>query len=129
MLYLPHHVSPVRPHMDISQRAAQFSPFAALTGYGAVIQEAARRTDQAPELTESEKAKLDYRLNQILIRHQDQPELTVTYFQPDPRKSGGAYLTCSGRLKSLDMAARCLIMADHTRIPMDWVTDIESPDL
>ena len=86
IIHLPHHVSQTRPRMSAADRAAQFSPFAALTGYGAAVTEAGRLTDQRIELTESEKETLNERL--LLLREQlaEPPEVTITYFQPDEKK-------------------------------------------
>ena len=84
-------------------RAAQFSPFAALTGYGDVIKETARLTDRKPELSESEKAELDYRLRMAYDYPGEKPALTITYFVPDQRKAGGSYHTISGQIKRIDI--------------------------
>ena len=83
-------------------RAAQFSPFAALTGYGEVIKETARLTDRKPELSESEKAELDYKLQMACDYPGEKPALTITYFVPDQRKAGGSYHTISGQIKKID---------------------------
>ena len=96
---LPHHVSQRHPHMPVSDRAAQFAPFAALTGYGDVIKETARQTEERPELSEDERAALDYKLHAVLSIPGQKPEITITYFVPDPRKSGGAFRKAAGRIR------------------------------
>lgn len=89
IINLPHHVSPVHPPMPLSDRAAQFAPFAALTGYGDVIKETARQTDRKPELTEEEKQELDYKLQMAVSLPGEKPAVTITYFVPDKKKAGG----------------------------------------
>ena len=104
IIRLPHHVSSVHPHMPVSDRAAQFAPFAALTGYGDVIKETARQTDARPELSEDEKEALDYKIQLACGLPGDKPEITITCFVPDEKKSGGAYHIASGRIiRSMDM--------------------------
>ena len=123
---LPHPTSSKHPRMPISERAAIFSPFAALSGHSAALAETARLTDQKIELDEDTKAELD-RKQAILREHlTEQPEITVTWFQPDERKDGGAYLTTTGRLKKIDQVERALFLLDGTKIPLDDVAAIES---
>lgn len=123
---LPHHVSAARPRMSMIDRAAQFSPFQALTGYGAAIQETGRLTDQRIELTEDFRAVLD-RKQQLLVENlADHPEVSVTYFVPDERKAGGAYVTVTGRVKKVDDYQRLLLLTDGTKIPLDEILDMES---
>ena len=99
ILNLPHHVSETRPRMSMEDRAAQFSPFAALTGYDAAIAETARRTDRFVPLEEDRKAVLNGKL-QLLAELQDtRPEIALTYFEPDERKPGGVYRRITGRVK------------------------------
>ena len=121
---LPHHVSSYRPRMSMLDRAAQFSPFAALTGFGDVIKETARPTDRKPELSEEEKTALDYKLWMASDLPGEKPEITVTYFAPDDKKSGGAYCTISGRIKKIDPHGG-IVMDDGTRIDVDHVLDID----
>ena len=126
IINLPHHVSSKRPQMPMLDRAAQFSPFAALTGYDDAIYETGRLTDEKNDLSEEEKEALD-RKQQILIeRLCDHPALTVTYFVPDAKKSGGAYVTKNGNLKKIDGFERWMMLTDGTKIPLDDVADIES---
>lgn len=126
IIHLPHHVSKTRPQMSMMDRAAQFSPFAALTGYDAAIKETGHLTDEKIELGEETKAVLDrkqcYLSNMISV----QPEITVTYFLPDERKSGGTYLSVTGKLKRIDEYERMMILTDGKKIPLDDIMDIES---
>ncbi|HIU43705.1 MAG TPA: hypothetical protein IAB67_05335 [Candidatus Ventrousia excrementavium] len=126
IIHLSHPTSKNRPRMSIHDRAAQFSPFAALSGHAAAIAETARLTDRKLELDEDTKAELD-RGQAILLEHiSERPEITVTWFRPDERKEGGAYITTTGRLKKLDEAERILILTDDTRIPLEAVVSLES---
>ena len=123
---LPHPTSSKHPRMPISERAAIFSPFAALSGHSAALAETARLTDQKIELDEDTKAELD-RKQAILREHlTEQPEITVTWFQPDERKDGGAYVTVTGRLRKIDEAERAVVLLDGTRVPLEDVMELES---
>lgn len=113
--------------MPMSDRAAQFSPFAALTGYGDAIDETARLTDARIELSEEERAELDYK--QQYLSTLDSPMVTVTYFVPDSRKSGGAYVTHTGVLKRVDEVERMVVFKDGLRVPLDEVMDIKCEQL
>lgn len=125
IIHLPHHVSVKHPPMAAIQRAAQFLPFAALTGYDAAIEETARLTDERMELAEDAVTILSDRLKILAERITERPEVTITYFLPDRRKSGGAYVTLSGAVKKVDDHKRIVIMADGTTIPMDGISEIE----
>ena len=119
IINLPHHVSATRPQMSMLDRAAQFSPFAALTGYDAAIKETGRLTDEKIEMDEEALNILNMKF-QILARSlDDEPEVTFTYFKPDERKAGGAYLTASGVVKKIDDFERMIVMRNGTKIPMD----------
>ena len=127
MVELPHPASQHHPRMPMADRAAQFSPFAALTGHSAAIAETARLTDSHVELEEDEKARVDARL-QILREHLDeQPEVSITYFQPDGKKAGGAYLTATGRVKKIDEYEHAVVMRDMMTIPIDEIIQIGGP--
>ena len=113
--------------MPMSDRAAQFSPFAALTGYGDAIDETARLTDRRIELSEEESAELDYK--QQYLATLDAPTVTVTYFVPDERKSGGAYVTHTGVLKRVDEVESMVVFKNGLRVPLDEVMDIKCEQL
>lgn len=114
ILYLPHHVSPKRKRMSMVDRGAQFSPFAALTGYDAAIQETGRLTDRDFELDVDGKAMLDEKIRKIRDCIQHRPEITATYFVPDERKSGGAYREIRGRVVKADSLNQWLVLEDGT---------------
>lgn len=122
----PHYVSKTRPQMSELERAAQFSPFAALTGYDAAISETGRLTDEKIELGEETKAVLDMKQQYLLDMISDQPEITVTYFIPDTKKSGGAYVSVTGNLKRIDEYERLMLLTTGEKIPLDDIMDIES---
>lgn len=126
ILNLPHHVSKTRPQMSMLDRAAQFSPFAALTGYDDAIKETGRLTDEKIEMDEDRKAALDMKQAYLSEMIDEQPEISITYFLPDAKKSGGAYVTVTGNLKRFDEYERLLILTDGKKIPMDDIADIES---
>ena len=125
IISLPHHTSTSRPRMSAHDRAAQFSPFAALTGYSSAITETARLTNRRIELDESIKADLNDKLAILQDQLEEQPEVSITYFKPDLKKSGGAYITASGWVKKIDQYKRTVIMADATIIPMDDIFEME----
>ena len=122
---LPHPTSQRHPRMPIRERAAIFSPFAALSGHGAAIAETARLTERRMELDEDTKAELDRRQAVLLAHVGEQPEVTVTWFQPDKKKDGGAYVTTTGRLKKLDTVQRVLVLLNGTSIPLEDVAGLE----
>ena len=126
ILNLPHHVSKTRPQMSMLDRVAQFSPFAALTGYDDAIKETGRLTDEKIEMDEDRKAALDMKQAYLIEMIDEQPEISITYFLPDAKKSGGAYVTVTGNLKRFDEYERLLILTDGKKIPMDDIADIES---
>lgn len=118
MLHLPHHVSARHPQMSRQDRAAQFSPFAALTGLDAALQETARVTDRRITLDEYEQAALDAKLQRLRDTIKAQPRVTVTYFVADAFKEGGAYRTAAGRAKKLTEENPRLILTDGEEIPL-----------
>lgn len=125
IINLPRHRSMTRPPMSRSNRAAQFSPFAALTGHEEAVKETARLTDRRIELDETMKAKLDEKLRIIQEQQASKPEITITYFKPDEKKSGGSYLTIRGIIKKIDYYERAVLMKDGTRIEIDEIIDIQ----
>jgi len=120
----PHHVSATHPQMPIADRAAQFSPFAALTGYEAAIKETARVTREKVELDEDAKAYLNEQLNLIRTGINEQLAVSITYFVPDTGKSGGRYEIITGTVKKIEKTERIVIMHDKTRIPIDNILQI-----
>ena len=126
IINLPHHQSTRHPQMSIYNRAAQFAPFAALTGHDAAINETARITDERVDLDEYEKAEIDRKLQIISDNISDRPEITVTYFAPDNKKSGGEYKTYTGNIRRIDDVEKTLIMADQSEILIDEIIDIKS---
>ena len=134
ILHLPHHRAAGRAHMSLHDRAAQFAPFAALTGFDGVIAETGRQTERRAELSESEKARLDRKFARIIesLQQGQHPTVTVEYFEADVRKDGGAYRQCSGEVKKIDLFERTIVfMGEGGRsggvtIPMDDVMDIRS---
>ena len=126
---MPHHVSPTRPQMSMMERAAQFSPFAALTGYDNAITETGLLTDERIGLDEDAKATLDMKHACLMEIINEQPKIYVTYFLPDTKKHGGEYVTVTGNLKRFDEYERLLIFTDGHKIPMDDIMDIESSSL
>lgn len=126
---LPHPVSKRHPQMPLSDRAAQFAPFAALTGHDEAIRETARLTDSSVELDEEQKEKLDQRLQMLLTEIGEDPlrehEIKATYFQPDEKKDGGAYVSVSGCVKKMDVYRRQILFTDGTALPMDNIISIE----
>ena len=129
IINLPHHVSERHPQMPMEKRAAQFSPFAAMVGHDAAIRETARLTEERIELSEEEMAIIDGQLRILQEHIKKQPEITVTYFQPDEKKSGGAYVTVTGSAKKVDEFERILILRDGTVIPIDDIIGIRTNDI
>lgn len=128
IIHLPHHVSKTRPQMSMEDRAAQFSPFAALTGYDAAILETGRLTEEKSEPGEEVRAILDRKQRYLAEIIDTKPEVTVTYFVPDARKPGGAYSTLTGFLKRIDEYERVLVLTDGRKIQLDTIFDIESDE-
>ena len=126
IINLPHYRSKKRPHMSVYDRAAQFSPFSALTGHDEAIKETARLTDKKIELDETTKTMLNEKFNFIMEHIYDQPEITVTYFIPDGLKSGGMYVDFAGKVKKYDCLNRILTFTDNTEIKVDDILEIES---
>lgn len=124
IINLPHHVSTKHQRLSMEQRAAQFAPFAALTGYSDAIKETARITEDRIELDDEEKIKLDNKLKKLQNNISNKPKVIVTYFVPDIRKSGGEYITKVGNLKKLDEYNQLLVLDDRTEIPIKEIIEI-----
>ncbi|MEG0511881.1 MAG: hypothetical protein RR653_04070 [Clostridia bacterium] len=124
MLALPHPVSKAHPQMPTENRAAQFAPFAALTGYGAAVNETARLTNKRIELDDAQKLLLNGKLQLIQENVKARPEVAITFFQPDEKKAGGAYVTVTGNVKKVDEYERQIVMVNEKAIPIDEVLAI-----
>ena len=121
IINLPHHQSEKHPRMSVEERAAQFSPFAALTGYGAVIAETGRLTEDRIELTDEQKDEIDRKLNELL---ENGEEAAITYFEPDTRKEGGQYVTVTGCISRIDILEGVLLLGGGRRIPIRDILEI-----
>lgn len=126
IIHLVHHVSPNRKRMSRLDRAAQFSPFAALTGYDDAIRETGRLTDSPDELADDAAGQLDEKLRFLAEHLEEAPVVTVTHFVPDGRKQGGAYVKTQGVLRRLDPISGNLMFRDGTGIPIARIYDVES---
>ena len=124
IIKLPHHVSSHRAHMLILDRAAQFSPFAAVTGFDRAIEETARLTDKRIELDEATKTILDEKLRIVREQLSSQQEIELVFFRPDEMKTGGAYISMIGTVKKIEGYERAVVMLDGTRIPIEEIIDI-----
>ena len=122
---LPHHVSETRPQMPMSDRAAQFAPFAALTGYDSAIRETGRLTDERIELDEEALTALNLRYRLLMDALGKEPKVEITFFKPDERKSGGEYVTVIGAVKNIDDCERLITMQGGMKIPMNDVLSID----
>lgn len=125
IINLPHHVSATRPQMPRENRAAQFSPFAALTGHNDAILETARLTDRKIELNEDSIATLNLKLRVLADKVNEHPEISVTHFQPDELKDGGAYVTTIGKVKKIDDYECAIILMSGESVPYADILDIE----
>ena len=122
---LPHPTSQNHPRMSLYDRAAQFSPFAALTGHSAALAETGRLTDRRVELDEYEMARVDAELQRLQELLPGRPTASITYFVPDERKNGGSYQTFTGEVKRIDAVAGMIQMADRREIPIEDVFSVE----
>lgn len=127
ILHLPPHMSKKHPQPTLSERAARFAPFAAIVGYEEMVMEEARETADRIELDESALADLNERLNMIRDALETELQIRITYFEPDKRKSGGAYITVTGIIKRIDEYERLILMTDGKKIPIDLLYGLESP--
>jgi len=125
IIHLPRHVSKRHPQMSLYNRAAQFAPFSALTGYGEAIAETARQTNPKIEMMEDDRQLMDRKLLLLTNHLEEEPTITITYFQPDGRKSGGQYLTMTGVVKAIRTNERIIIMKDRTKISIDTIVGLE----
>ena len=123
---LPPHISKKHPQPTMLERAARFAPFAAITGYEEMVLEEARVTDERIELDEGTLAMLNEKLNIIHDSLDSEPVIKITYFEPDKRKSGGAYVSVTGTVKRIDEYERLVIMSDGKKIRIDEIFGLES---
>lgn len=128
MIDYKHPVSKVHARMSLHDRAAQFAPFAALTGHNDAIKETARLTQRKIELSEEEKEQLNLKLSQILCNPQKKEQVSITYFLKDLQKEGGTYLTVTGTIKKVDTVGHKLIMEDHTTILLEDISHLDTID-
>jgi hypothetical protein len=126
IISLPHHESAKHPKMPALDRAAQFMPFAALTGHNAAVMETERLTDSRMELDEMKKEELNEHLQFIKEQLLQKPQISITYFLPDTQKNGGTYLTITGTVRKIEQTRHQVIMENGTVIPMDDIYEIES---
>ena len=131
IINLSHHVSSRHPQMPMMNRAAQFSPFAALTGYDDAVRETARLTDEKIELDEYEKEELDRKIQWIGSHLDEHIPVSITYFQPDDRKAGGAYEKIVDTIRKINVYEHEILLTKGTKIPimnillMDFILDSE----
>lgn len=125
MIYLPNPTPTCKPRMSLHDRAAQFSPFAALTGYEDAVEETARLTDTRLELSEDMKTILNEKMQMIVDNMDVDPIVTITYFVPDKKKEGGVYVDVTGIVKEINEYERCIVMTDKKKIPIEQVRAIE----
>ncbi len=123
---LPRHISKVHPQATMADRAARFSPFAAISGYEDMVKEAARVTEERIDITDATKELLNEKLNMIIEFLDEEPEVTITYFEPDKKKDGGAYVSITGTVKRIDEYERIVLMSDDKKIRIDEIYAIES---
>ena len=123
---LPRHISKVHPQATMADRAARFSPFAAISGYEDMVKEAARVTEERIDITDATKELLNEKLNMIVEFLDEEPEVTITYFEPDKKKDGGAYISITGTVKRIDEYERIVLMSDDKKIRIDEIYAIES---
>lgn len=124
IINLPHHISKKHPQMTLEARAAQFAPFAALTGYDDAVKETARLTNERIDLDEEAKMMLDAKLQVIREQLSEKPLVTITYFVPDAKKDGGKYVTTNGSVKKIDDYKHLIILDNSVEIPIDEIIDI-----
>ena len=123
---LPRHISKIHPQATMADRAARFSPFAAISGYEDMVKEAARVTEERIDITDATKELLNEKLNMIIEFLDEEPEVTITYFEPDKKKTGGAYVSITGVVKRIDEYERIVLMSDDKKIRIEEIYAIES---
>ena len=124
IIRLPHPTSRKHPRMSMEERAAQFAPFAALTGFGGVIRETGRLTDKQVELGESDQVELERVLTFLDYQEEEHPMIKVTYFLPDTYKEGGTYVTVTGHLKRIDQVEGALLLWEGVRVPIQDIRSV-----
>ncbi len=124
IINLPHHVSKTHPQMPLYDRAAQFSPFAALTGYEDAIRETARLTNNWVQLSEDKKHELDEKFQLLMADREKTESVTITFFQPDERKEGGSYRTVTGQIRKIDMYKRKVFLKNGMEIELEKIVEI-----
>ena len=125
IINLPHYEPKNHPRMTLYKRAAQFAPFSALTGYGEAVEEVARYTENPADLSEDQMEELNYRLDILQSRLDTGPDIRVTYYKPDERKAGGAYLTVTGKAMKIDRLKGYLALADGRQIPLKYIVELD----
>lgn len=125
IINLPHPVSKTHPQMSMMARAAQFAPFAALTGHNAAIEETARLTDSERELSEMEQGVLNQKMVWLQEHINEHPFITITHFVHDARKAGGTFVQTPGNLKSIDTIEQVLVLTDGTKVPLRGIMEVE----
>ena len=128
IINLPHHISKKHPQMTLEARAAQFAPFAALTGYDDEVKETERLTNRRIELDDEAKSILDNKIQIILEQISQRPTVSITYFIPDTRKAGGEYVTITGIIKKVDGYNQVIVLENRTEIPINEIIDIDMDD-
>ena len=129
IINLPHHVSSRHPQMSMMNRAAQFAPFAALTGHAAAIEESARLTDEQHELADEDSEALNQKMAYLRENLHEHPTITITYFEPDKKKAGGKYKSIEGQLQNIDDYNQSIVLKSGEAIPLKLVLDIQYADL
>lgn len=125
IINLPHHVSTRHPQMSMMNRAAQFAPFAALTGHAAAIEETARLTDTQMELADEDSEILNQKKAYLRKNINEHPTISITYFEPDKKKAGGAYKTIEGQLQNIDDYSQTIVLENGEVIPLKSILDIQ----
>lgn len=125
IINLPHHVSKSHPQMSMMNRAAQFAPFAALTGHSAAIEETARLTDEQQELADEDSEILNQKMTYLRETINEHPTITITYFEPDKKKAGGKYKSIEGQLQNIDDYGQAIVLKSGVSIPFVLILDIQ----